>query len=110
MYWLNLLPLRPMQVLLFTEGIELQFTDGAIRATAQAAEDANNLLDNIGARRLHTVLERILTDISFTAPERAAAARGTGHQQRVVYTVDESMVQDCMQELLQKQDLSKYVL
>ena len=41
-----------LQVLLATEGVQLQFTDGAIQATAQAAEDANTLLDNIGARRL----------------------------------------------------------
>lgn len=49
-------------MLLATEGVDLQFTDAAVRAVAQVAEEANKLLDNIGARRLHTVLERILSE------------------------------------------------
>eukprot|EP00775_Hariotina_reticulata_P003652 gene3652-3913_t len=63
------------QVLLATEGVDLSFTEGAIRAIAKAAEQANRLLDNIGARRLHTVLERVLADISFSAPDKVAAAK-----------------------------------
>lgn len=66
--------IRQQQVLLATEGVDLHFTHGAVRAVAKAAEDANTLLDNIGARRLHTVLERVLADISFEAPEKVAAA------------------------------------
>eukprot|EP00878_Enallax_costatus_P013102 GHUV01013690.1.p1 GENE.GHUV01013690.1~~GHUV01013690.1.p1 ORF type:complete len:311 (+),score=125.10 GHUV01013690.1:1159-2091(+) len=69
--------IRQQQVLLATEGVDLHFTDGAVRAVAKAAEEANKLLDNIGARRLHTVLERVLADISFEAPEKVAAAKKT---------------------------------
>lgn len=67
--------IRQQQVLLATEGIDLAFTDGAVRAIAEAAHQANLLLDNIGARRLHTVVERVLADISFSAPEKVAAAQ-----------------------------------
>lgn len=67
--------LRQQQVLLATEGVALQFSDGAVRAIARSAEEANKLLDNIGARRLHTVLERVLADISYEAPDKVAAAR-----------------------------------
>jgi ATP-dependent HslUV protease ATP-binding subunit HslU len=68
--------LRQQAVLMATEGIDLQFTDGAVRAIAKAAEDANRLLDNIGARRLHTVLERVLADVSFSADKLVAEAKG----------------------------------
>ncbi len=67
------------------------------------------MLDNIGARRLHTVLERILSDISFSAPQRAEEARRDGLE-RFRYVVDEAKVAEVMQPLLKKQDLSKYVL
>ena len=62
-------------MLLGTEGVELSFTEGAVRAVAEVAEQANLQLENIGARRLHTVLERVLGDISFTAPQKASEAR-----------------------------------
>jgi ATP-dependent HslUV protease ATP-binding subunit HslU len=67
--------LRQQAVLMATEGIDLHFTDGAVRAIAKAAEDANRLLDNIGARRLHTVLERVLADVSFSADKLVAEAK-----------------------------------
>ncbi len=57
--------------LLKTEGIELVFEDAAIREISRVAEEVNQQVDNIGARRLHTVLERIVEDISFSAPEKA---------------------------------------
>ena len=56
--------------LLKTEGIELFFEDTAIREISKVAEEVNQQVDNIGARRLHTVLERIVEDISFSAPEK----------------------------------------
>ncbi|MGC8853024.1 MAG: ATP-dependent protease ATPase subunit HslU, partial [Hydrogenobacter sp.] len=55
--------------LLRTEGVELEFTDDAIEEIARIAEEANNKTENIGARRLHTVMEKLLEDISFNAPE-----------------------------------------
>ena len=58
--------------LLKTEGIELIFEDTAIREISRVAEEVNQQVDNIGARRLHTVLERIVEDISFSAPEKVS--------------------------------------
>uniref|UniRef100_A0A383WBI3 AAA+ ATPase domain-containing protein n=1 Tax=Tetradesmus obliquus TaxID=3088 RepID=A0A383WBI3_TETOB len=69
--------LRQQAVLMATEGIDLHFTDGAVRSIAKAAEDANRLLDNIGARRLHTVLERVLADVSFSADKLVAEAKAS---------------------------------
>lgn len=65
--------------------------------------------DNIGARRLHTVLERILSDISFSAPQKAEEAKKEG-KERFTYLIDEAKVAEVMTPLLKKQDLSKYVL
>lgn len=59
--------------LLKTEGIELIFEDTAIREISRVAEEVNQQVDNIGARRLHTVLERIVEDISFSAPEKVSS-------------------------------------
>ena len=55
--------------LLKTEGIELVFTDAAVKEIAKVAEEANTVIDNIGARRLYTIIERIVEEISFTAPQ-----------------------------------------
>jgi ATP-dependent protease HslVU (ClpYQ) ATPase subunit len=64
-----------LQALLATEGVTLKVTDGAVRAIARVAEEVNRLLDNIGARRLHTVMERILSEVSYSAPDIVEAAR-----------------------------------
>ena len=58
------------QALLQTEGVDLHFTDEAIREVARVAEEVNQQVDNIGARRLYTIIERIVEDISFNAPEK----------------------------------------
>lgn len=117
--------LSQQRALLATEGVELRFTDGAARAIAEAAAEANAALDNIGARRLHTVLERVLELVSFDAPETAAKARaeaaaaaaasGSGSNDpcsaaSAVVEVDEEFVKERMGDLLQRQDLSRYVL
>ncbi|GAX81368.1 hypothetical protein CEUSTIGMA_g8799.t1 [Chlamydomonas eustigma] len=101
--------IKQQQALLATEGVDLEFTDAALRALSQAAETANRFLDNIGARRLHTVLERILADVSFSAPEKVEEARKSGLE-RFHYLVDEKKVAEIMEPLLKKQDLSRYVL
>jgi ATP-dependent HslUV protease ATP-binding subunit HslU len=62
--------IRQQVALLRTEGVDIHFTDAAIKEISFFAEEINTALDNIGARRLHTVLERILEDISFSAPEK----------------------------------------
>ncbi|KAF8072735.1 hslU [Scenedesmus sp. PABB004] len=115
--------LRQAAALLDTEGVALAFTDGAVRAIADAAETANRQLDNIGARRLHTVLERVLSEISFAAPDKARAAReaapaadGSGSDDErgalpVRYEVTREMVEACMAEVLKpSSDLSRYLL
>jgi len=66
---------RQHKALLRAEGVDLTLTEGALRAVARCAAEANRLLDDIGARRLSTVLERVLRDISFDAPARVALAR-----------------------------------
>ena len=98
--------------LLATEGVDLTFTDGAVRAVAAIAEQVNSSLDNIGARRLHTVLERVLEEVSFDAPETASAAGvgGAAPAVRAKVVVDEDMVRSRLAPLLEKQDLSRFVL
>lgn len=61
--------LKQYQALLQTEGISLEFSDEAIRKIAEVAYHVNQDTDNIGARRLHTILERLLEDLSFEAPD-----------------------------------------
>lgn len=100
---------RQQQLLLETEGVRITFTDEALHTVASVAEEANRQLDNIGARRLHTVLEKVLADISFTAPELAAAARAEGQEWAQV-VVEKQQVEDCMRPLIRNRDLSRYVL
>jgi len=86
--------------LLRTEGVELVFTDDSIDALAQVAVDVNNSVENIGARRLQTVLERVLDDISFTAPDRS------GETMRI----DGSYVRAQVENLAKNADLSRFIL
>ena len=60
---------RQYEALLRTEGVELTFTEDGVSAIASAAADVNQRTENIGARRLHTVMERVLDDVSFAGPE-----------------------------------------
>jgi len=92
--------IRQYASLLGTESVTLEFTDGAIDALADLAADINDRVENIGARRLHTVLERLLEDISFTATDKAG--------QTVV--VDAGYVRDKVAPLAQKGDLSRFIL
>jgi len=86
--------------LMKTEGVDLEFDEGAVNAIAEVAARANQTLENIGARRLHTVLETLLEEISFDAPERG----GT----KVV--VDAPMVRARLAPALESEDLSRFVL
>ena len=87
--------------LIGTEGVELQFDDDAIREIARMATHLNKTVENIGARRLHTVMERIMEELSFQAAEVDAGA---------VLKVDKQLVVDRLAEVTQKTDLSKYIL
>jgi ATP-dependent HslUV protease ATP-binding subunit HslU len=86
--------------LLGTESVTLTFTDDAVDALAELAADINDRVENIGARRLHTVLERLLEDISFTATDRAGET----------ITVDAAYVNERVAPLAQKGDLSRFIL
>lgn len=89
----------------------LSFTDEAVREIARVAEEVNLDVENIGARRLHTVLERITEQVSFDAPELVAEARKVHGPSHVIeHVVDKDEVLDKMEELLKKQDLAKYIL
>jgi ATP-dependent HslUV protease ATP-binding subunit HslU len=86
--------------LMRTEGVELTFTEDAIDALAQVAVEVNNSVENIGARRLQTVLERVLDDISFTAPDRSGEA----------VTIDAAYVRGEVERLARNTDLSRFIL
>ncbi|GMH34251.1 hypothetical protein BSKO_02085 [Bryopsis sp. KO-2023] len=101
--------IRQQQALLATEGVQLHFTDAAIHEVARVAAEVNKNVDNIGARRLHTVIERIIEDISFNAPELASKAREGGSKEHQ-YVVDKEDVTERVGDLLKKIDLSKYIL
>jgi len=86
--------------LMATEGLTLEFTEDAIDAIADTAAYVNSTVENIGARRLQTVMERVLDEISFDASDRAG--------QTVV--VDAKYVKDRVGELAKNTDLSKFIL
>jgi ATP-dependent HslUV protease ATP-binding subunit HslU len=96
------------QALLATEGLALTFTPEAVRRIAQIACDVNERTENIGARRLATVMERLLDELSFDAPELGSAdgARGGGS----AVTIDAAMVEAKLGALASNEDLSRYVL
>src|SRR5262249_43814628 len=86
--------------LMETEGVRLQFTDDAIAEIANVAARVNDRTENIGARRLHTVMERLLDQISFDAPEMAGA--------QVV--IDAAHVRAKLDAVVKDDDLSRYIL
>ena len=87
------------QALLATEGVDLQFTPDGIRRIAETAWEVNERTENIGARRLHTILERLLEDISFDA----------GNGQKSV-EVNAAYVESHLGELARNEDLSRFIL
>jgi ATP-dependent HslUV protease ATP-binding subunit HslU len=86
--------------LLGTEDVQLEFTRGAIERIADFAARVNEVTENIGARRLHTVMERLLDEISFDAPER----------QEKHITIDEQYVERMLADIVKNEDLSRYIL
>jgi ATP-dependent HslUV protease ATP-binding subunit HslU len=86
--------------LLGTEGVTLEFAPDGIEALADIAFEVNRTSQNIGARRLHTILERVVEDVSFQAPDLA--------DKRVL--VDDGYVRGRLAEILKKEDLSKFIL
>lgn len=91
--------IKQHKALLETEGIQVEFTEGAINQIATMSYLMNEQTENIGARRLHTVLEKLLEDISFNIPEMT---------ENVV--IDEKYVEDKFQETIHAEDLDRYIL
>jgi ATP-dependent HslUV protease ATP-binding subunit HslU len=92
--------IKQYKALLGTEGIELNFTDESIVAIANIAAEINASIENIGARRLHTVMERVLDELSYSATDRSGEA----------VTIDEAYVQKHVGDLAKNADLSKFIL
>ncbi|WP_460183293.1 ATP-dependent protease ATPase subunit HslU [Thermopirellula anaerolimosa] len=92
--------IKQYQALLATEGVELIFAEGAIEAVAESAYYVNQTTQNIGARRLYTVMERLLEEISFDVPDAL-----TGR-----VTIDRSFVQSKLSEIIKDEDLSRFIL
>jgi ATP-dependent HslUV protease ATP-binding subunit HslU len=86
--------------LLDTEGVSLEFTDAALAQIAKMAYEANNTMENIGARRLHTVMENLLDEISFDASEMKGKH----------ITIDEDNVKEKLSGILEDTNLSRYIL
>lgn len=91
---------RQYSALMGTEGVEVEFSEDGIAALARTAAEVNAQIENIGARRLQTVLERVFEELSYTAPDRAG--------EKVV--VDAAMVEKHLGDLARSTDLSRYVL
>jgi ATP-dependent HslUV protease ATP-binding subunit HslU len=92
--------LKQYQALLATEGVELIFTEDAIIEIADVAARVNERTENIGARRLHTVMERLLDQISFDAPEMQSCS----------VTIDAAQVRSRLDSVVKDDDLSRYIL
>jgi ATP-dependent HslUV protease ATP-binding subunit HslU len=86
--------------LLATEGVTVEFTGDSIEEIAEIAAVVNDKAENIGARRLHTILEKLLEDISFDAPERKGDT----------VTIDGKYVRDKLSEIVRDEDLTRYIL
>src|SRR5688500_11375234 len=92
--------IKQYTALLSTEGLTIRFTDGAIGRIADFATMVNERTENIGARRLHTVMEKLLDEVSFDAPDMSDKS----------VTVDEPFVERMLADIVRNEDLSRYVL
>ncbi len=88
------------KALMKTEGLALEFTEDGVKQIAQSAYEVNETAENIGARRLHTIMERLLEEISFTAPDKDGES----------VTIDADYVNNSLSELVKDEDLSRYIL
>ncbi len=92
--------LKQYEQLLKTENLELEFDDEAIKEIAKIASKANEEMQDIGARRLHTVIEKLLEDLSFEADEYAGKK----------FVVDKKMVEEKLGDIIENKDLARYIL
>jgi len=91
---------RQYTELLATEGVSIRFTDDSIDRLSNLAADVNSRMENIGARRLHTVMEMLLEDVSFNASEMAGQT----------VEISREYVDERLKDIVQDQDLSRYIL
>ena len=92
--------IKQYKALLKTENVDLEFTEDGIDMIANLASDVNSKVENIGARRLHTIIERVLDEISFTATDKSG--------EKIV--VNAEYVKKHLGELVKDTDLSKFIL
>jgi ATP-dependent HslUV protease ATP-binding subunit HslU len=92
--------IKQYTALMETEGVELRFTDGAVHRIADFATLVNERTENIGARRLHTVMEKLLDEVSFEGPDLAERS----------VTIDEAYVTKMLADIVKNEDLSRYIL
>ena len=92
--------IKQYKALLKTEDVNLEFSDDGIDMLAKISAEVNSSVENIGARRLHTIIEKVLDDISFNATDKAGET----------ITVDKKFVQDNLGNLIKDTDLSKFIL
>ena len=88
------------KALMATEGLTVDFSDDGVKQIAQSAFSVNESAENIGARRLHTIMERLLEDISFNAPDRSGES----------VSIDADYVNESLSKLIENEDLSRYIL
>jgi ATP-dependent HslUV protease ATP-binding subunit HslU len=92
--------IKQYKALLKTENVDLEFTENGIDMIANLASDVNSKVENIGARRLHTIIERVLDEISFTATDRGGEK----------ITINADYVKKNLGQLVKDTDLSKFIL
>ena len=92
--------IKQYKALLKTENVELQFTDDGIDMLAKLSAEVNSSVENIGARRLHTIIEKVLDEISFTASDKSG--------EKVI--IDKNYVLKNLGNLVKDTDLSKFIL
>jgi len=93
---------KQYKALFEAEGVELEFTDDSIFEIAQAAFDINSEVENIGARRLHTVMSKLLNEFSFDVPDKIS--------ENTLITITKEMVKEKLSSLVKNRDLSEYIL
>jgi ATP-dependent HslUV protease ATP-binding subunit HslU len=88
------------KALMETEGLTINFTEDGVKQIAKSAFEVNESTENIGARRLHTIMERLLEEVSFSAPDRSGES----------ITIDAEYVNNSLGKLIENEDLSRYIL
>jgi ATP-dependent HslUV protease ATP-binding subunit HslU len=92
--------IKQQQLLMATEGVTVQFKDDAIKELAKVAFDVNSTVENIGARRLHTIIERVMEEVSFAATTKSGTT----------FEITEQYVKDRVSEMLKTKDLKRFLL